>query len=203
MKEARLAIRYGASALGLVSAMPSGPGPIPEELISDIVATIPSHIDTFLLTSKQDARDVIEQQRRTKVTTLQLVDTFPTNKYSILRKELPGIKIVQVIHVRNLESVEEAAHASLYVDALLLDSGNPGLKVKELGGTGRVHDWNISRKIQNSIKIPLYLAGGLTPDNVSEAIRVVKPYAVDICSGVRTNGYLDEHKLQRFFTAVR
>lgn len=183
--------------------MPSGPGPIPEELISDIVATIPSHIDTFLLTSKQDARDVIEQQRRTKVTTLQLVDTFPTNKYSILRKELPGIKIVQVIHVRNLESVEEAAHASLYVDALLLDSGNPGLKVKELGGTGRVHDWNISRKIQNSIKIPLYLAGGLTPDNVSEAIRVVKPYAVDICSGVRTNGYLDEHKLQRFFTAVR
>jgi len=200
--EAQLAIRYGASAIGLVSAMPSGPGPIPEELIAEIVRSVPPGVDTFLLTCKQTAEEVIDQQRRTKVTTIQLVDQFPIEEYSVLKNQLPGIRIVQVVHVRDNQSIEYASAIAPHVDALLLDSGNPSLAVKELGGTGRVHDWSISKKIQDAVAVPVFLAGGLRPENVREAIHAVHPFAVDVCSGVRTNNKLDEEKLKRFFAAV-
>ena len=202
VEEAKLAIQHGASAIGLVSSMPSGPGPIPEELIVEIVPTVPSHVSTFLLTSKQSAEEVIAQQRRTNVSTLQLVDSFPIGQYKVFRRELPGIQIVQVVHVRDEGSFDEAINVAEHVDALLLDSGNPSLAIKELGGTGRVHDWNISQKIRESVKIPVYLAGGLRAENVAQAISYVKPFAVDVCSGVRTKGELDEQKLANFFAAI-
>ena len=198
-----LAIRSGASALGFVSAMPSGPGPIPEDLIAELIARVPWTISTFLLTSKRDAPSIIAQQRRTQANTLQLVDSVSTDTYRDLRTELPTIALVQVIHVIGSESLQYARSIESSVDAVLLDSGNPNLPVKELGGTGRVHDWTISRKICEALKIPVYLAGGLNPDNVAEAIRFVRPFAVDVCSGVRTNGDLDAAKLSRFFTEVR
>jgi len=200
--EARSAIRFGASALGLVSEMPSGPGPIPENRIAEIVAEIPSGFHTFLLTSKQDPEAVVLQQRKTKVTTLQLVDAFPASGYNYLRRKLPETQIVQVIHVRGEHSLEEAKQASKHVDALLLDSGNPTLATKELGGTGRTHDWNISRRIREAVEVPVYLAGGLNGNNVAQAIESVRPFAVDVCSGVRTNGALDETKLAAFFRSI-
>jgi phosphoribosylanthranilate isomerase len=202
IEEAEIAVEQGASAIGLVSAMPSGPGPIPEDLIAEIAMTVPPAVATFLLTCKQSAEEVIKQQRKTGVNTLQLVDQFPSNEYSILRKELRGIRIVQVIHVRDEQSIVEAVTVAAYVDALLLDSGNPTLEVKELGGTGRVHDWNISRRIRETVNIPIFLAGGLRAENVREAIQNVRPYAVDVCSGVRTDGKLDEEKLAEFFKAI-
>ncbi|MFZ4622586.1 MAG: phosphoribosylanthranilate isomerase, partial [Bacteroidota bacterium] len=202
VEEAAAAIRCGASALGLVSAMPSGPGPISEELIAEIIATEPPHIATFLLTSRQDAESIIAQQRKTKANTLQLVDAVSVDVYRALRNELPGVSIVQVIHVIDQSSVEEAVNVSQYVDLILLDSGNPKLAVKELGGTGRRHDWSLSRKIVESVTVPVFLAGGLKEENVREAIETVRPYGVDLCSGVRTNGRLDEGKLERFFHAV-
>ncbi len=202
VEEAELAIRYGASAIGLVSEMPSGPGPILESLITKIAATVPPGVATFLLTCKQTPEEVIAQQKRTRVNTLQLVDSFPVEDYSILRKELVGVKIVQVIHVRDESSIEEAITIASHVDALLLDSGNPSLQVKELGGTGRIHDWNISRKIREVVTVPVFLAGGLNSSNVREAIEQVQPFAVDGCSGVRTNGKLDEIKLKQFFEMV-
>ncbi len=202
IEEARLAIRYGASAIGLVSAMPSGPGPIPEELIAGIVRAVPPGVDTFLLTCKQTAKEVIDQQRRTNVTTIQLVDQFPVEEYAVLKDELPGIRIVQVVHVLDNQAVEYASSVVPHVDAILLDSGNPSLTVKELGGTGRVHDWSISKKIRDAVAVPVFLAGGLRPENVREAIHAVHPFAVDVCSGVRTNNKLDEEKLARFFTAL-
>jgi len=202
IEEARLAVSYGASAIGLVSAMPSGPGPIPEDLIAAVAATVPPGIAAFLLTSRRDAAGIVAQQRRTKTNTIQIVDEFPREEYGLLRNELPGIKIVQVIHVLDENSVLEAEHASNHVDAILLDSGNPKLATKELGGTGRVHDWSISSTIRERIGVPLYLAGGLTSENVARAIAMVRPFAVDVCSGVRTNGKLDERKLSAFFAAV-
>lgn len=200
--EAMLAIRYGASALGLVSEMPSGPGVIDENLIAEIVFRIPPPVASFLLTSKQTAEEIIEQQLKTKVNTLQLVDYVPHNELMVLRKELPVTRLVQVIHVTDERSIEEAAAVRNYVDALLLDSGNPKLEVKELGGTGRTHNWEISRKIIESLAIPVFLAGGLNAENVKEAITKVKPYGLDICSGVRTNNILDEQKLSLFFKKV-
>jgi len=202
IEEAQLAIRYGASALGLVSAMPSGPGVIEEAQIACIAATIPPTVASFLLTSQQDADAVIEQQRRCRVNTLQLVDSFPFDGYKKLREALPGIALVQVVHVTGEASLEEAVMIAPHVQAILLDSGNPALSVKELGGTGRIHNWEISRKIREAVDVPLFLAGGLNMENVALAIKTVQPFAIDICSGVRSNGRLDEAKLARFFRQV-
>jgi phosphoribosylanthranilate isomerase len=203
LEEARMAIRHGASALGLVSAMPSGPGPIPEELIVQIAARVPPPIATFLLTSRQDAASIIEQQRRTRVNTIQICDHLPAADLDELRRSLPGIRLVQVIHVQGPEALDKATSVARHVDAILLDSGRPKAEVKELGGTGRVHDWAISRQIREALEIPLFLAGGLKAENVREAIGQVSPFAVDVCSGVRTDGKLDEAKLAAFFREVR
>lgn len=197
--EAKMAIRYGAAALGLVSAMPSGPGVIAEERIAEIARVVPPGVASFLLTSSQDAEEIIGQQRRCGVNTLQLVDSLPERSYARLRAALPGIGLVQVIHVRGPEALAEARTVAPYVDAVLLDSGNPGLAIKELGGTGRVHDWSVSQTIREALDIPIYLAGGLNAENVQEAIRQVGPFGLDLCSSVRTDGYLDEQKLAHFF----
>ena len=201
--EARLALNSGASALGLVSAMPSGPGVISESEIARIAVIIPPAVGSFLLTSSCHTGTIVAQQRRCRVNTLQLCDLPQLDVYSQLRRELPGISIVQVIHVTGKESLETACEVAPSVDALLLDSGNPNLKTKELGGTGRVHDWDISRRIRQRVSQPVFLAGGLSADNVSQAIRTVRPFGVDVCSGVRFQDQLDPEKLVRFFEAVR
>lgn len=197
-----MAIRHGASALGLVSDMPSGPGVIPDELITEIAAMVPPAVASFLLTSRQDAAAIIEQQRRLGVNTIQLCDRLQSGSYQDLRAALPGIHLVQVIHVTGEDSWAEALAVAPHVDALLLDSGNQSLPIKELGGTGRVHDWRISQRIRQSVSVPVFLAGGLTPENVADAIRQVGPFGVDVCSGVRTDGKLDPVKLARFFARV-
>ena len=159
--EAALAIECGASALGLVSTMPSGPGVISDERIAEIAATVPPAIGTFLLTSRQRVADIIEQQRFCRTNTIQICDHLTVGTHRDLKDALPGISLVQVVHVTGPESVEEAAQVAPHVDAILLDSGNQKLAVKELGGTGRTHDWTLSRAIRERIGIPLFLAGGL------------------------------------------
>ncbi len=182
--------------------MPSGPGVIAEETIAEIAATVPPGVATFLLTSRGDADSIIAQQRRCRVNTLQLCDSVEPGCHAKLRAKLPGIALVQVIHVTGPESVEEAVSVADSVGALLLDSGNQKLAVKELGGTGRTHDWRISRKIVESVRVPVFLAGGLTPANVATAIREVRPFGVDGCGGLRTGGNLDEEKVKRFFENI-
>ena len=200
--EAALAVACGASALGLVSAMPSGPGVIGEHRIAEIAATIPPSIGSFLLTSGQDVTLISAQQRRCRTNCIQLCDCLTAGSHRDLRSALPGISIVQVVHVTGPESVDEAVSIADSVDAILLDSGNPALAVKELGGTGRRHDWSLSLRIREQVDIPIFLAGGLNADNVGEAMQAVAPFGLDLCSSVRTNGKLDRHKLIRFFEAV-
>lgn len=198
-----MAIRCGAVALGLVSNMPSGPGVISEGLIAEIAGSVPPPISTFLLTSAQDVDTIIDQQHRCRTNTLQLVDSLARGSHEDLRRALPGISIVQVIHVVGPKSVDEALTVALHVDAILLDSGNPSLATKELGGTGRRHDWELSRQIREKLSIPMFLAGGLKPENARQAIHEVGPFGLDICTGVRTNGYLDEKKLRALFENAR
>jgi phosphoribosylanthranilate isomerase len=197
-----MAVRYGASALGLVSEMPSGPGIIPEDLIARIAASVPPAVSSFLLTSKQDARAIAAQQRRCGTNTVQICDRLESGTYAELREAMPGIALVQVIHVNGDRSLAEAVSIAPEVDAILLDSGNQSLKIKELGGTGRAHDWAISKRIREAVAKPVFLAGGLNASNVAEAIATVGPFAVDVCSGVRTDGRLDEAKLSGLFGQV-
>ncbi|MBW4562777.1 MAG: phosphoribosylanthranilate isomerase [Mojavia pulchra JT2-VF2] len=203
LEEAWTAIRYGASALGLVSNMPSGPGVISEDLIAKIAACVPPPIATFLLTSSQDAQEIIEQHRRCRTNTIQICDRLESGSYEDIKSALPGISIVQVIHVTTEESLQEAVRIAPYVNAILLDSGNQSLLVKELGGTGRIHDWRLSAKIREQLDVPIFLAGGLNPDNVAIAVKQVAPFGLDLCNGVRSNGKLDESKLQRFFQQLK
>lgn len=204
IEEARLAVRYGASAIGLVARMPSGPGVIPEPLIAEIAVTAPPGVATFLLTSHQDAASIIAQQQRCHTNTIQICDRLEGVEYRDLRRDLPAIKLVQVIHVTGEESLAEAQHiAAMGVDAILLDSGNQRLPVKELGGTGRTHDWSLSRRICEAINpVPLFLAGGLRAENIAAAISAVRPFGVDVCSGVRGDGRLNEELLSGFVDGV-
>lgn len=202
IEEADMAIAAGADAIGLVSAMPSGPGPIEEGLIAEIAAYVPRSVGTFLLTCLTSSQEIVAQHKRCDTTAIQLVDVIEGGAHQELRVALPSVRLVQVIHVVGLESVDEALQVEPLVDAILLDSGNPKLTVKELGGTGRVHDWNVSAQLASAVKIPVFLAGGLRAENVAMAIQQVRPYGVDVCSGVRTDGRLDPAKLDAFMTAV-
>lgn len=203
VEEAALAIEFGASAIGLVSHMPSGPGAISDELIAEIAATIPPPVATFLLTSKQNVQAIVDQQRFCRTNCIQICDRITSGTHRELKRAMPGVSLIQVIHVTGRESIDEAMAVAPDVDAILLDSGNQSLAVKELGGTGRKHDWTLSREIRERISVPMFLAGGLNAANAQAAVQEVGSFGLDICSGVRTGGKLDRAKLQAFFTAVR
>lgn len=200
--EADIALAAGADLLGLVSAMPSGPGPIEEPLIAGIVSWIGGRAATVLLTSRQEASGIIAQLDRIRPSVLQLVDEVAPGALAAVRRAHPAVAVMQVTHVRGRASIAQAAAIAPHVDAILLDSGNPTAEVKELGGTGRVHDWSVSRELRASVRRPVFLAGGLRPDNVAEAIRMVAPFGVDVCSGVRTDGRLDPAKVGAFIAAA-
>ena len=197
-----MAILAGADALGLVGKMPSGPGPIADDLIASISRMIHPPIASFLLTCEQTAEGIIEHVRRVNTNTVQIVDELIKGSYEDIRKALPHLNIVQVIHIRDETNIKEAKEISPRVDAILLDSGDPGAFTKTLGGTGKTHNWDISSEIVRTVKVPVFLAGGLNAGNVGEAIRKVRPFAVDLCSAVRTEGRLDGEKLSSFVAAV-
>lgn len=219
-QEADLAIAAGADALGLVSHMPSGPGVIDEGVIAYIAKSVAqisaqamTHdgsakpIQTFLLTARQTAQSIVQQYIQCQTTHIQLVDAVAPSELLALRHHLPKVKLVQVIHVLNETAYHQAMAVAPMVDLLLLDSGNPNLNVKELGGTGRTHDWKISAQIVDNSPVPVLLAGGLNPQNAADAVQTVRPHGLDICSGVRGSradgGLLDGAKLTEFIRAAR
>ena len=204
IEEAQMAIDAGASALGLVGPMPSGPGIISNEMITEIVQAVAHQaVETFLLTSETTVEGIYNHYQKTKTTTIQLVDEIEKNGHARLKELLPEVKIIQVLHVLDEKTIDEAERLMHEVDALLLDSGNPNLKIKTLGGTGNTHNWEVSKNIVINSDIPVWLAGGLKPENVDGAIQIVQPYGIDLCSGVRTDGKLNESKLLSFFDKVR
>lgn len=204
--EAERAIAAGAAVLGLVSHMPSGPGVITDNMAARVAAHVRTHapaVQTFLLTSRTTATTIAEQHAQVRTTALQLVDHVPPDELRALRRLCPGVRLVQVIHVLGPASVDEARAVAPMVDALLLDSGNPHAAVKELGGTGRRHDWATSRLIRDAVwPLPLFLAGGLNAGNVAEALATVQPHGLDLCSSLRSHGRLDDDKLRDFMRAV-
>ena len=202
IEEAKLAIGHGAAAIGLVGRMPSGPGIITDELIHSIAKTVLPPIHSFLLTSETTAEAIIEHHNKVNTTTIQIVDALSGREYHKIREAIPNVQLVQVIHVLDEGSIKEAIEISEFVDAILLDSGNPNLPTKVLGGTGKTHNWDLSKKIREEISLPIFLAGGINKDNIKKAIEHVQPYGIDLCSSVRTNGQLDESKLEELFKAI-
>ncbi len=200
--EAALAIRYGADALGLVTEMPSGPGIISDDLARAIAACTPPPIATFLLTSRLTGRDIADHVDYCKTSTVQIVDHIDPGEYETIISRLPSTRRVQVIHIEGVEAIEMALVYEPFVHALLLDSGRTNSAQIELGGTGRTHDWEISAEIVRRVDKPVFLAGGLQPMNVQDAISAVRPFGLDLCSGIRTNDDLDEAKLASFMQQI-
>jgi phosphoribosylanthranilate isomerase len=203
VEEVRIAIELGADALGLVSAMPSGAGVIAEALIAEIAAAVPPPVARFLLTSRTDGAAIADQALAARVDTVQLVDRVAPAEYALIRELAPHLRIVQVLHVEDANAVDEARRLEGLVDALLLDSGRPNAAVRELGGTGRVHDWSLSRRIVEAVHLPVFLAGGIRPGNVGAALAQVRPYGIDLCTGVRSEGRLDRAKLAALVEAIQ
>lgn len=203
LEEARTAINHGADALGLVGAMPSGPGPIADERIAEITAVVPPPVATFLLTSETAADTISAHARATRPTTVQIVAHIEPNQSARLAELEPSLRRVQVVHVEAWSALDLIPAYAPHVHAFLLDSGRPNAATPELGGTGRAHDWEISAAFVKASPRPVFLAGGLHAGNVGEAIRRVRPFGVDLCSGVRTDGRLDSNKLAEFIAGVR
>ena len=202
IEEAALAVTAGARAVGLVSQMPSGWGPIPEERIARIAATIPPMVSSVLLTSKSTAVEVIEQLHRCQTNAVQIVDDFPIDGYAAINDSCPGVEIYQAVHVLDDSAIERAVQLAPHVHGLILDTGSPHGEVKVLGGTGKTHDWSISRRIVDAVERPVFLAGGLKPENVAEAMETVRPYGLDLCTGVRRDVALHPALLAQFMRAV-
>jgi len=202
LEEARLAIKYGADALGLVGHMPSGPGVIDDNLVREIARNTPPTVETFLLTSFEQGDEIADHVEYCGATTVQIVRHIDASEYSKIIERLPNTRRVQVIHVEDNSALELIKQYEPYVHAFLLDSGRPSAPTAELGGTGRPHDWGISARIVKTTAKPVFLAGGLRSDNVSEAIKVVAPFGLDLCTGIRTDGLLDEAKLRDFTAKV-
>jgi phosphoribosylanthranilate isomerase len=203
--EVRAAVEAGAHALGLVASMPSGPGVIADELIATLARLVPPGVSSFLLTSRTQGEAIADHAHAAGVDTIQIVDQVATSEYATIRRRLPALRVVQVIHVQDESAFDEARRVSEYVDAVLLDSGRPkpsAGEVRTLGGTGKTHNWEISRRIVDAIGRPVFLAGGLSATNVRQAIDAVRPFGIDLCTGVRTGGRLDAGKLRELVRAM-
>lgn len=203
VEEARIAIRHGVDAIGLVSDIPSGPEVLDEDLITAIASAVRAEVTTFVLTSRREPESIIELVRRCGTHGVQLVARVEPAVHDHLRHELAEVLLVQVVHVGTTDAEQVALDVAPHVDFLMLDTGGRGLPAQVLGGTGRVHDWSISRRIRERLSVPVFLAGGLRPENVERAIETVRPDGIDVCNGVRANGQLDEDKLAALMERVR
>lgn len=198
--EAVLAAAAGADLLGLVGPMPTGPGPVEERVARGIAANALPWAAMVLLTDCIRFDDITEHAARVGVRAVQIVNHIAPETQARLARDAPGLARIQVIHVEDEGALDLIPAYAPHVTAFLLDSGRPALR--ELGGTGRVHDWRISAEFVRRAPRPVFLAGGLTPANVGEAIRRVRPFGVDLCSGIRVNGALDPGRLAAFMGAV-
>jgi phosphoribosylanthranilate isomerase len=197
------AIAAGADALGLVSLMPSGGNDITDAMIAEIAAFAPPPVATVLLTAETKADAISAHVRATNPTAVQIVAHIELTESARLARLEPHARRIQAIHVTGEEALDFVAVYSPHIHAFLLDSGRPEEKIPVLGGTGRTHNWAVSSRFVQESTRPVFLAGGLTAENVGDAIRQVRPFGLDLCSGVRTNGQLDAEKLATFMMAVR
>jgi phosphoribosylanthranilate isomerase len=180
--DAWAAIELGVDALGfLVGLLHESEDALSAHDAGKIVAGLPPFIGTTLVTHRADPADVLDLLGHVRPQVVQLHGAYPPGRIPTLRDAFPATRVIKTVHVDGEASIAAAVEAARYADGVLLDSRTP----TRIGGTGLTHDWSSSRRIRDTLApTPVILAGGLTPDNVADAIERVQPYAVDVNSGV-------------------
>jgi len=199
--EAAAAAEAGATALGFLLGLTHWAG---DETTPDAAATtirtLPPHIEPVLVTHLLDEAAIADLARGIGARAIQVHDDLSPAGLRRLRALAPGLRLVKAVHVTGPEAAGKAAEYAGVADALLLDSRT----ADRLGGTGRTHDWSLSREIVRASPVPVYLAGGLRPENVTEAIARVRPAGVDVNSGVEDeSGRKDTRKMRAFVARAR
>ena len=203
-EDALAAIAFGADAVGFLVGQvhPTKSVFISAEAAGQIVAGIPPLCSTVLVTHLARPAEVLRAATAARVTTIQLHGDTDPGEANGIRMQLPNVKLYKAVHVLGETAIGEAQKLVGKVDGIILDTAIQ--ETGQVGGTGQPHDWRVSRIIVQSIELPIILAGGLTPDNVREAIRLVQPYAVDVNSGVsHPDGTKDRRRLKRFIEEAK
>ncbi len=193
------AVDAGADAVGFVVASPLSPRNLTYERAKDLIKNVPVFVDSVVVTVTSNVDELIRICNTLRPSALQIHgNNLPDAEK--LRSMLPGIRLIKAINVREILDAERLKHSVSGFDAILLDS-----LVGGYGGQGKVHDWEISRKVvEHLYPKPVMLAGGLTPKNVADAVRIVRPYAVDVSSGVEIDpGIKDRRKIFEFIKNAR
>jgi phosphoribosylanthranilate isomerase len=204
--ELNTAIRCGADAVGFITEVPvDTPRRISLETAAKLIKQVPPLVESVLVIMPERAEEVYHMANTAKPSMVQLHKDPSYELLEEIQNLRQHIKIIQTVtipergvcHTTSLH--EYIKLLSPYVDAVLLDT----LTTKGTGGTGKTHNWQISREIVEQSPLPVILAGGLNPENVEDAIRAVKPFAVDTASGVETQGVKDEHKVKAFIRRAK
>ncbi len=199
--EVAVALAGGADLLGFVAPPLGGMGVISDHRIAELIPLVPPGVTPILLTGHTELGDLVAQVEQTRPGAIQLVKATTPATRAALRGRFPCLRILQVVHVHGEDAIDVAIAAQESSDGVLLDSSNPDKG--QLGATGTTHDWSISRRVVEACRLPVYLAGGLNPGNIAQAIATVQPAGVDLCTGVRTDGQLDPERVAAFVAAAR
>jgi phosphoribosylanthranilate isomerase len=200
LADMQCAVDAGCDAMGFIMGVThqSSDFVTPAEA-AEMVRQLPPFIEPVAVTHLQETEDLIRLVKDSRCTTLQVQNTVEPSELDVIRYALPYLKIVKAVHVTDASAVKTAKRYEPHADALILDTRT----AEKIGGTGIVHDWNISAKIVANSAIPVILAGGLTPENVREAIQKVRPYGVDVHTGVRKNGARNPERTLAFAREAR
>jgi len=194
------AIDAGCDAVGFIMGVThqSSDFVTPAEA-AKMIRHLPPFIEPVAVTHLQETNDLIRLVRDSRCTTLQIQDTVEPSGIDTIRDALPYLKVLKAVHVMDESAIPTAKRYEPYADALILDTRTR----EKIGGTGIPHDWNISATIVANSAIPVILAGGLTPENVASAIRKVRPYGVDVHTGIKKDGVRSPERTLAFAREAR
>ncbi|MDF0556524.1 phosphoribosylanthranilate isomerase [Kamptonema sp. UHCC 0994] len=188
--------QLGAAALGFI-CVPASPRYIKPELIRAIVAGLPQNVDRIGVFANSTIEVICQVSGQSQLNGVQLHGDESPEFCDLLRQYLPGVEIIKALRVKTPETLEKAAIYAAHVDTLLLDAYHPN----QLGGTGKTIDWRSLKQFQPSC--PWLLAGGLTPDNILDALKHLQPNGIDLSSGLEiAPGDKDLSKVARLFEVI-
>ncbi len=175
---------------------------ISKETAKEIKLSLPKGVTTTLITHLENASEIIDIARFIDVDYIQLHSYIEESEVDKIRETLPDKKLLRLIHISEDGETLNDISKIKNVDFYFTDSIN--LKTNQVGGTGLTHDFERDRELVASLNKPVFVAGGLTPENVAEVVKLCQPYGVDVNSGCRgKNGGRDKAKMRKFVSQAR